>query len=230
MIERDAVSHFGVREVGHGEAGSRRQRAIAAFVGFAMGLAALTSCGGGSGVSSARTTVVTTTVSTTIGPADSGGAGPSPTSADAKSGPSPDPCAIADAGAVQTILGAPPGPPKPTHEMSADGTGLVLNCVFLDKSDQTREVDFVQRLNSGRASFEKNRAAAAARAVGGVVPVGADGYWDVAPSGPQLLALDGNDLVAVLFRGLTVDLGVAKPLMDHALAVRHAATPTATAH
>jgi hypothetical protein len=96
--------------------------------------------------------------------------------------------------------------------MSADGAGLVLNCVF-SSSDGSKTVDYVQRLNSGRAKFEQSRAAA-----GAVVAAGTDAYW--IPAKTQLLALDGNDLVAILFQGVQVDLPTAKSMLVRSLALR----------
>jgi hypothetical protein len=96
--------------------------------------------------------------------------------------------------------------------MSSDGAGLVLNCTF-SSTDGSKSVDYVQRLNSGRAKFEQSRAAE-----GAVVDAGQDAYW--IPAKTQLLALDGSDLVAILFHGVQIDLPTAKAMLATALTRR----------
>jgi len=192
---------------------TRSARWVPLATAVALSLA-VTACGGGGTTSpEAATTSVPGTPDTA--------AAPSSTTAGGQ--PSADPCALADPVEVQALLGPLAGAPVASSAMSGDGRGLVLNCVFSAAADPTKVVDFTQRLNLGRALFEQNRDASAATNV----ITGTDAYW--MPSGPRLLALDGEDLVATSFRKVPVDRARAQAMMDHALGLRHASSSTTTA-
>jgi len=175
---------------------------------------AVTACGGGTASPQAATTSV---------PGAPDTATSAPSSAAAGSQPSSDPCALADPVDAQAVLGPLAGAPLAKSAMSGDSRGLVLNCVFSAAADPAKVVDYTQRLNFGRALFEQSRDVSAATNV----ITGTDAYW--MPSGPGLLVLDGEDLVAITFRNVPVDQARAQAMMDHALRLRHASSSPTTA-
>jgi hypothetical protein len=130
----------------------------------------------------------------------------------APQGGAPDPCGLADPARVAPLLDGDAGTPVSSNEMSGDGAGPVLTCTFAT-DDGSKAVTYVQRLGMGREKFESSRDATA-----GAVAVGDDGYW--VPSSTRLLVMDGDDLVAVLFSGVDVDLPTAEALLDDATARR----------
>ncbi|HQF96058.1 MAG TPA: hypothetical protein PLS46_17950, partial [Microthrixaceae bacterium] len=65
-----------------------------------------------------------------------------------------DPCALADHAEVDELLGGPSVVASSSSEMSGDGVGLVLNCVYAAQGEDSRAVGFVQREGFGRAGFE----------------------------------------------------------------------------
>lgn len=125
-----------------------------------------------------------------------------------------DPCALADHAEVDRLLGGPSVVATSSSEMSGDGAGLVLNCVYAAQGDDSRAVGFVQREGFGRAGFEESRAATAE-----ATSLGSAGYW--VPSKQQALVLDGEDLVAVRFLGIEVDQATAERVLSDAVDRRH---------
>jgi len=121
-----------------------------------------------------------------------------------------DPCALADRAEVDELLGGPSVVATSSSEMSGDGVGLVLNCVYAAQGDDSRAVGFVQREGFGRAGFEESRAATAE-----ATSLGSAGYW--VPSKQQALVLDGEDLVAVRFLGVEVDQATAERVLSDAV-------------
>ena len=121
-----------------------------------------------------------------------------------------DPCALADHAEVDRLLGGPSVVATSSSEMSGDGAGLVLNCVYAAQGDDSRAVGFVQREGFGRAGFEESRAATAE-----ATSLDSGGYW--VPSKQQALVLDGEDLVAVRFLGVEVDQATAERVLSDAV-------------